>query len=123
MKPVPFSKAQFIASAFAEEQCPRLLDPSGNPMPEIALVGRSNVGKSSLINHLLRSPKLAKTSSIPGKTQSINFFSVDDRLALVDLPGYGYAKISKTIVQKWSSLIDSYLQKRSTLKALLFLID
>ncbi|MGC1879434.1 MAG: ribosome biogenesis GTP-binding protein YihA/YsxC [Rhabdochlamydiaceae bacterium] len=122
MKKVAFTQAQFIASAFTHESFPRLLTSGGNLMTEIAIVGRSNVGKSSLINHLLRS-KLAKTSSIPGKTQSINFFSVDDQIALVDLPGYGYAKAPKQVKEQWASLIDHYLQNRPTLQLILFLID
>ena len=123
MKEIPFKQAQFIASVFTQETFPRLIKDSGEPMPEIAIVGRSNVGKSSLINHLLQNNSLAKTSSIPGKTQSINFFSVDNQIALVDLPGYGYAKVPKHIKQEWSALIDFYLQKRSSLQLILFLID
>ena len=115
-------QAQFIASAFTRESFPKLIAPSGQPMPEIAIVGRSNVGKSSLINHLLQR-KLAKVSPIPGKTQSINFFCIEERIALVDLPGYGYAKVPNQIKKKWSELIDDYLQNRSTLQLLLVLID
>lgn len=115
-------QAKFIASAFTRESFPKLITPSGQPMPEIAIVGRSNVGKSSLINHLLQR-KLAKVSPIPGKTQSINFFCIDDRIALVDLPGYGYAKAPKQTKDKWSELIDHYLQNRSTLELILILID
>jgi GTP-binding protein len=92
-------------------------------MPEIALVGRSNVGKSSLINHLLKNSKLAKTSSTPGKTQSINFFSIDEQLALVDLPGYGYAKVPKEIRSQWAAMIDAYLHSRDTLRLMLCLLD
>jgi GTP-binding protein len=95
----------------------------GKPLVEIAFVGKSNVGKSSLINHLVKNAKLAKTSSTPGKTQSINFFSVDGLLALVDLPGYGYAKVSKEVRGQWADLIDHYLQNRTTLQLILLLID
>ena len=123
MKKVPFTQAQFVASAFNHKSFPNMVEASGGPMPEIALIGRSNVGKSSLINHLLNNSSLAKTSSTPGKTQSINFFSVNQQLALVDLPGYGYAKVSKEIRQEWSKIIDYYLHNRSSLKLLLFLLD
>lgn len=123
MKTVPFNQAQFVASAFNHMSFPKMISPSGNPMPEIAVVGRSNVGKSSLINHLLQNGNLAKTSSTPGKTRSINFFSVDEKLALVDLPGYGYAKVPKDIRQQWAGMIDHYLENRQTLWLLLFLID
>lgn len=92
-------------------------------MPEIAIVGRSNVGKSSLINHLLRNKKLAKTSSTPGKTQSLNFFTVDEKLVLVDLPGYGFAKVSSEMKEQWSQSIEAYLDRRKNLKVILFLID
>lgn len=123
MKKVPFTSAQFIAAAFDHNSFPRLLTSGGNPMPEIALVGRSNVGKSSLINHLLKNSKLAKTSSTPGKTQSINFFSIDEQLALVDLPGYGYAKVPKEVRSKWAEMIDNYLHTRPNLRLILFLLD
>ena len=123
MTKIPFSQAQFIASAFNLEGMPKMTTPSGSPMPEIAIVGRSNVGKSSLINHLLNNSKLAKTSSTPGKTQSINFFSIDEQIALVDLPGYGYAKVPKSVRELWASFIDYYLQNRPTLQLILFLID
>lgn len=90
--------------------------------PEIALVGRSNVGKSSLINHFLKG-KYAKTSSTPGKTQSVNFYLFDEKILLVDLPGYGYAKVGKQIRQGWADLIDSYLNTRTSLRAIALLID
>jgi GTP-binding protein len=118
-----FSQGQFIASAYQEDQFPLLRDVNASPLPEIAIVGRSNVGKSSLINSLLKMRKLAKTSSTPGKTQSVNFYSIDQRLTLVDLPGYGYAKVSKAMKEQWADLIESYLQNRSTLRLILFLID
>lgn len=123
MKKIPFGQARFIASAFDIKSFPKMTTLSGNPMPEIAFVGRSNVGKSSLINHLLRNSTLAKTSSTPGKTQSINFFSIDDKLGLVDLPGYGYAKVAKNIREEWSGMIDHYLESRPTLRLILLLID
>lgn len=123
MKKIPFVQAEFVTAAYSQEEFPQLLSSNGRPIPEIALVGRSNVGKSSLINHLLRNSTLAKTSATPGKTQSINFFSIDRQLTLVDLPGYGYAKVSKTIQEQWALLIDHYLQTRTSLKLILFLID
>ncbi|MEI6242472.1 MAG: ribosome biogenesis GTP-binding protein YihA/YsxC [Chlamydiota bacterium] len=92
-------------------------------LPEIALVGRSNVGKSSLINHFLQRKKIAKVSSTPGKTQTINFFLVNDAFFLVDLPGYGFAKAPIALQQKWCSLVDHYIQTRDTLRLLLFLVD
>lgn len=114
-------KAQFLLSTLTE--FPNLKDPKGNLLPEIALAGRSNVGKSSLINHLLGQKKLAKTSATPGKTQLLNFFLIDDKFLLVDLPGYGFAKAPPEEVEKWSRAIDAYLNQRSTLKLILLLID
>ena len=90
--------------------------------PEIAFIGRSNVGKSSLLNNLCNK-KIAETSSTPGKTQLINFYLVNDSFYFVDLPGYGYAKTTKTKKRNWSQLIESYLQKREQLKLIIFLLD
>lgn len=118
-----FKKARFFFAAFSYEEIPNLTAETGRALPEIAIVGRSNVGKSTLINHLLNNKTLAKTSSTPGKTQSIVFFLIDESLALVDLPGYGYAKVSKELKKDWADLIDRYLTERSTLKLLLFLVD
>ncbi|MCI8668610.1 MAG: YihA family ribosome biogenesis GTP-binding protein [Lachnospiraceae bacterium] len=94
-----------------------------NQMPEIAFAGKSNVGKSSLINGLLNRKALARTSSAPGKTQTINFYNVNKELYFVDLPGYGYAKVSREMQEKWGVMIEKYLQTSSQLKAVLLLID
>jgi GTP-binding protein len=114
-------KARFILSTLTE--FPHLKDPKGKLLPEIALAGRSNVGKSSLINHLFGQKKLAKTSATPGKTQLLNFFVVDEKFLLVDLPGYGFAKAPPEEIAKWSNAIDTYINKRETLKLILLLID
>lgn len=94
-----------------------------NKYPEIAFAGKSNVGKSSLINGLLNRKSLARTSATPGKTQTINFYNVNDELYLVDLPGYGYAKVSEAEKVKWGQLIERYLHNSKQLKAVFLLID
>ena len=91
--------------------------------PEIAFAGKSNVGKSSLINGLMNRKALARTSSQPGKTQTINFYNVNDFMYLVDLPGYGYAKVPETEKAKWGKMIENYLHTSQTLKAVFLLID
>ena len=91
--------------------------------PEFAFIGRSNVGKSSLINYLCKRKKLAKTSSTPGKTQLINLFDVEGKWILADLPGYGYAKISKTTRDRWGKMIERYLLEREKLCSVFLLID
>lgn len=90
---------------------------------EVAFAGRSNVGKSSLLNALFGQKKLAKTSSTPGRTQQLNYFNLDDKIYLVDLPGYGFAKAPKDIVKNWQQLINAYLVGRATLRRVFLLID
>ena len=94
-----------------------------NQLPEVAFAGKSNVGKSSLINGLMNRKSLARTSSQPGKTQTINFYKVNQELYLVDLPGYGYAKVSNEIKAKWGRMIENYLHGSKQLKAVFLLID
>lgn len=94
-----------------------------NDKPEIAFAGKSNVGKSSLINALINRKSLARTSSQPGKTQTINFYNVNDSMYYVDLPGYGYASVSKEIKAKWGKLIERYLHQSTQLRCVFLLID
>lgn len=118
-----FRNPRFITSAVREEGYPSLRNPSGKEMPEVALMGRSNVGKSSLINHFFGCKGLAKTSSTPGKTQLLNFFTVNDAWSFVDLPGYGYAKAPLSARKDWGKMIETYLKNRKSLKLFLFLFD
>jgi GTP-binding protein len=111
------STATFVKSAAKLSECNK------STLPEYAFIGRSNVGKSSLINMLCNNNKLAKTSSTPGKTQLINFFLINQNWQLVDLPGYGYAKTSKTNRDKFSTLIIDYCTKRENLACLFVLLD
>ena len=94
-----------------------------NTLPEIAFAGKSNVGKSSLINALMNRKALARTSAQPGKTQTINFYNINDAMYLVDLPGYGYAKVAQEVREKWGKLIERYLHGSKQLKAVFLLID
>ena len=94
-----------------------------NDKVEIAFTGKSNVGKSSLINALMNRKSYARTSSQPGKTQTINFYNINDEIYFVDLPGYGYAKVSVSVKAKWGKMIENYLQNSKTLKAVFLLID
>jgi len=110
-------EVSFFKSATLPEQFP----PADRP--EIAFAGRSNVGKSSLINRLVNSRKLARTSSSPGRTRSINFFSVGKALYLTDLPGYGYAGVPLNVRRDWKKLVETYLKKRTNLKAVVVIID
>ena len=107
----------FLISAFRESQYPP------PDKPEVAFAGRSNVGKSSLINILFNRKGLARTSSRPGRTQSINFFSVDNRLYFVDLPGYGYARVPIKVKKSWQHMVETYLDKRSNLRAVVVILD
>jgi GTP-binding protein len=107
----------FLKSGFHEHQYP----PADRP--EIAFAGRSNVGKSSLINVLVNRKGLARTSSTPGRTQAINFFAVDDRMYLVDLPGYGFARVPLKIKKSWGDMVETYLRNRSNLKAVVVILD
>ncbi len=94
-----------------------------NKLPEVAFAGKSNVGKSSLINGLMNRKSLARTSSQPGKTQTINFYNINNALYLVDLPGYGYAKASVKVKEQWGRMVENYLHKSKQLKCVFHLID
>ncbi len=108
---------EFIGSFEHEHQCPK------SNKPEYAFIGRSNVGKSSLINMLSERKEIAKISGTPGKTQTINYYLIDDTWYLVDLPGYGYAKISKTQRKRWRAMIERFLIHRSSLRCVFCLLD
>lgn len=109
--------AELLVSAVKESQYPK------GDLPEIAMVGRSNVGKSSLINKILNRKNFARTSSKPGKTATINFYNIDKKINLVDLPGYGYAKVSKSEQLAWGDMINHYLENRDQLKLIFLLVD
>jgi GTP-binding protein len=111
------TSAEFEKSAFAEEHWPR------DERPEVAFLGRSNVGKSSLINSLLGVRGLARTSSTPGRTQSLNFFLINNRFRFVDLPGYGYARVPKIIRSSWGEMATNYLAKRMQLVLSIQIVD
>lgn len=110
-------KAEIMISAVEPYQYPN------TGWPEIALAGRSNVGKSSLINALVNRKSLARVGNTPGKTRIINFYNINDSIALVDLPGYGYAKVSKEERKSWGKLAETYLNTRKTLNMILLLVD
>jgi GTP-binding protein len=121
VKKITFSSAKFLGSMLNPHE--EVRDRHGKILPEIVIVGRSNVGKSSLINHLLKQKQLARTSSKPGKTTTLNFFTIDDALILVDLPGYGYASRSQSDQLEWSEQIDTYFTQRTSLQLILLLVD
>jgi GTP-binding protein len=111
------TSAEFLKSAFQESDWPR------DRQPEIAFMGRSNVGKSSIINSLLNTRGLARTSNTPGRTQSLNFFSINNSFRFVDLPGFGYARVPKSIRSEWGEMVTSYLAKREQLVLSIQLVD
>jgi GTP-binding protein len=117
------SKARFIKTALLPKDYPVIRNEKGQILPEIAVAGRSNVGKSSLLNHLFHTKNLVKTSSMPGKTQALNFFVFEDALAFADLPGYGYAQVPQSIRKQWGPMVQTYLENREALKLVLFLMD
>ena len=109
--------AEFITSATKPDQYPPV------KYPEMAFAGRSNVGKSSLINTLVNRKRLVKTSSTPGRTQLINFFDINSLITFVDLPGYGYAKVPTAVRKKWGPMIETYLSERKTLTSVVLIMD
>lgn len=110
-------KAEFMLCAAWKSQWPE------NDLPEICLAGRSNVGKSSFINTITNHSKLAKVSGTPGKTRTLNFFNINDELRLVDVPGYGYAKVNDKIKESFGDMLDTYLRERDVLKGLILIVD
>lgn len=117
MKRRSIQQADIIISAVNATDYPE------NGLPEVALAGRSNVGKSSLINRILGRKKLARTSSKPGRTRTINFFNIEDEFNLVDVPGYGYAKVSKTEQNKWAHMMEEYFYTREELRFVVLIVD
>lgn len=111
------TKAEIVISAVKKEQYPN------DSLPEIALAGRSNVGKSSFINKMINRKNLARTSSKPGKTQTLNFYLINEELYFVDVPGYGFAKVSKTEREKWGRMIEEYMTESRKLKAVVQIVD
>lgn len=111
------TSAEFVISAVGPKQYPT------DALPEIALAGRSNVGKSSLINKMLQRKSLARTSSKPGKTQTLNYYRINELFYFVDLPGYGFARVSKSVRAEWGNMIENFLTKRKELKVVLSIVD
>lgn len=118
-----FKNPKFITSAASAKGYPVLKNLRGQIMPEIAVAGRSNVGKSSLLNSLFHVQKLVKTSATPGKTQLLNFFTLDDKVGFVDLPGYGFANVPAAVKKNWGPMVQGYLSEREPLKLVLCLFD
>jgi GTP-binding protein len=114
---IEFTNPKFMRKSSKFDKFPK------HDFPEIAIIGKSNVGKSSFINHFLKSPGLALTSSTPGRTQEFFFYNVHDKAVFVDLPGYGYASVSKSIKKVWAITMREYLRTREPLKLVLFLLD
>lgn len=111
------TEAELVISAVRQEQYPE------GYLPEIALAGRSNVGKSSFINKMINRKALARTSSKPGKTQTLNFYKIENKLYFVDVPGYGFAKVSKKEREKWGQMIEAYMTSRKQLKTVVLIVD
>jgi len=115
--PILIKSAEFITSAARDGQYP------AEDLPELAFAGRSNVGKSSLINCLVQRKKLVRTSRTPGRTQLINFFNINDSVRFVDLPGYGYAKVSLSMRATWGPMVETYLDSRKNLRGVVEILD
>ncbi|MBA4537223.1 YihA family ribosome biogenesis GTP-binding protein [Bacillus aquiflavi] len=111
------TSSEIVISAVKPEQYPQ------ESLPEFALAGRSNVGKSSFINKMIQRKSLARTSSKPGKTQTLNFYLINEKLYFVDVPGYGFAKVSKKEREAWGKMIETYLTERKQLKAVILIVD
>jgi GTP-binding protein len=123
MKSLNFENAEFILSVLDHKLIPSLKNDKGELFPKIAIFGKSNVGKSSLINHLINKKNLAFISSKPGKTKTINFFKIDNKVLLLDFPGYGFALQSLKLKQKWATNFDIFLNMEENIKLVLLLID
>ena len=117
MQNMKITSAEFVASAASPTQYPR------QQLPEVAFAGRSNVGKSSLINTLVHRKSLVKTSATPGKTRTLNFFVVNERFSFVDFPGYGFAKVPREMQAGWRPMVEAYMEKRDLLRAVVHIVD
>lgn len=123
MKTILLKNPKFVKSAVKASGYPTLKDTNGDSLPEVAVAGRSNVGKSSLLNNLFQVKGLVKTSATPGKTQLLNFFDVNEQVVFVDLPGYGFAKVPPAVKKQWGPMVQTYLNDRENLKLVLCLLD